>query len=57
MKELQLIDEILINYRNLVNVRKRKLFGDRIVFWFFMDKGLLYRYFSFLKVSDNKLFK
>lgn len=57
MKELQLIDEILINYRNLVNVGKRKLFGDGIVFWFFMDKGLLYRYFSFLKVSDNKIFK
>lgn len=57
MKELQLIDETLTNYRNLANAGKRKLFGDGIVSWFSMDKGLLYRYFSSPKVSDNKTFK
>lgn len=57
MKELQLIDETLTNYRNLANAGKRKLLGDGIVSWFSMDKGLLYRHFSSPKVSDNKTFK
>lgn len=38
MKELQLIDETLTNYRNLANAGKRKLLGDGIVSWFSMDK-------------------
>lgn len=57
MKELQLIDETLTNYRNLANAGKRKLLGDGIVSWFSIDKGLLYRHFSSPKVSDNKTFK
>lgn len=57
MKELQLIDATLTNYRNLANVGKRKLLGDGIVSWFSMEKGLLYRHFSSPKVSDNKTFK
>lgn len=56
MNELQLIDETLTNNKNLENAGKRKLLGDGIVSRFSMDKGLLYRYFSSPKVSDNKTF-
>ncbi|XP_062575090.1 uncharacterized protein LOC134236976 [Saccostrea cucullata] len=57
MKELQTTDESLIAYRNLAKSGKKKHFGDCIVSWFSVDKGLLYRYFQSSKVSDNKTFK
>ncbi|XP_062570645.1 uncharacterized protein LOC134232676 [Saccostrea cucullata] len=57
MKELQTTDESLSAYRNLAKSGKKKHFGDGIVSWFSVDKGLLYRYFQSFKVSDNKTFK
>lgn len=52
------MEDVFLNvYYEYVVLGRKKMIGDYIEIWFSVDRGLLYRYYYLIKVSDIKYYK